>query len=88
MMGWYDGSWGPGGGWFLMMLGMALFWGVVVYAIVSLVRSSGDASVAPTRGQGDTLPHARAQAILEERFARGEIDADEYEARRRVLDGG
>lgn len=87
MMGWYDGSWGPGGGWFLMMLGMALFWGVVVYAIVSLVRSGGNAS-ASGPAQGDRSPHARAQAILEERFARGEIDADEYESRRRTLEGG
>ncbi|KXF50144.1 hypothetical protein AXA44_21435 [Rhodococcus sp. SC4] len=37
---------------------------------------------APPAGQ------ARAREILEERFARGEIDAEEFGDRRRMLDGG
>jgi uncharacterized membrane protein len=31
------------------------------------------------------LPSANAEAILEERFARGEIDAAEFEAKRAIL---
>jgi putative membrane protein len=31
--------------------------------------------------------HARPMQLLDERFARGEIDAEEYEDRRHILEG-
>jgi putative membrane protein len=51
-----------------------LFWIAVVVVILR---------VAPWRRRCDRRPDARA--ILAERFARGEIDAAEYAARRDVL---
>jgi putative membrane protein len=69
-----DGGWGWGG-WLLGTVVMIAFWALVVWAIVSATRHSG-------RGGSD---ERTAEDVLDERFARGEIDADEYEQRRRVL---
>lgn len=65
---------GYGSGW--MGIWMILFWGGVVALIVWGVR----ASRTPSRGRSS------ASAILEERFARGEIDQSEFEARSRALE--
>ena len=77
-----------GGGWVMMLLGFLLFLlvvGAVVAGVVYLVRGlskpSGSASAAQSRDSGP------AQRILDERYARGEIDKDEYEERRRSLNG-
>ncbi|MDJ0348419.1 SHOCT domain-containing protein [Cryobacterium sp. PH29-G1] len=61
---------------------MLVFWGAVVTAGLLLFRrrhlDDGPAgSRRPSRSS--------AEDILDERFARGEIDADEYTARRDVL---
>lgn len=74
--------WGPwDGGWwgFGMGLGMLLFLALIVVGIVLLVRST----VTPPepRREGKT-----ALDILDERFARGEIDRQEYEERRALLE--
>ena len=76
MMGWYhDGiSWG---GWLVMLLGMVAFWGLVVWAVVVLFRDTR--SVDSWRAHRDPLD------ALDERFARGEIDETEYQARAEVL---
>ncbi len=64
----------------LMML---LFWGAVVLAIVVAVRWLGGSG----RTDGPPAGASSALAILEERFARGEIDAEEFEERKRRLSG-
>ena len=76
-----------GGGWVMMLLGFLLFLlvvGAVVAGVIYLVRAlskpSGSAS-AQSRDSGS------AQRILDGRYARGEIDKDEYEERRRSLNG-
>ena len=80
-MMWYDD--GPGwGAWVLMSLGMVAFWGLVAVAVVALVRGLG----GDRGGRGGAAPDARA--VLDERFARGEIDAEEYQARRDLLSSG
>jgi putative membrane protein len=56
---------------------------LIVLAIRWLIRSSG-ASGQPGLGS-DKRGDDTALALLRERFARGEIDADEYEQRRRTL---
>jgi putative membrane protein len=79
-----DWMWHPAWGWGHMMFGglmMIVFWGSLIVLMVLLVRWLG--------GAGDSAPRSRGSAlqILQERFARGEIDKEEYEERRRILNG-
>jgi putative membrane protein len=69
-----------GGGWILGPVMMILFVAVIVAVVVLVVRWLGGAG----SGGAGTQPKA-ALDILEERFARGEIDKDEFEARRQAL---
>jgi putative membrane protein len=80
MWGW-NGHMG-GGWWIVMMGGMVLFWVVLVVGIVWLVRG-------PWTG-GTTWQQERAATpleILDRRFAAGDLSADEYHERRKVLTG-
>lgn len=81
MDGWYGGGWGVGS-WIVMVLMMLLFWGAVVTVVLLLLRRrhSDAGSVASPHSS-----HSDGERILDERFARGEIDTDEYTARRDVL---
>lgn len=74
------GGWWPGMilGWVFMIL---LLVGLVV-AVVALVRWLGRTGGQPA----GSAPPGDARRILEERFARGEIDEDEFTRRRRQLD--
>jgi putative membrane protein len=78
--------WGPDhwgfGGWLVMFLMMVGFWALVVLLVVWLVRGTADRR--PRQGAGRP---SEAIAILEERFARGEIDREEFEERRSTLLG-
>ncbi|HEY7822531.1 MAG TPA: SHOCT domain-containing protein [Acidimicrobiia bacterium] len=65
--------WGFGGFGFLWM---ALFWIGVILLVVWVVRQPEKMNHGP---------HRSALEILEERFARGELDADEFTARRQQL---
>ncbi|MEO6310539.1 MAG: SHOCT domain-containing protein [Leifsonia sp.] len=80
MHGWYSGDGGIGT-WIVMALVILVFWGAVVSVVILLLRRP------PTSTTPDSLraPHHDAERILSERFARGEIDEDEYTARRRAL---
>ena len=70
--------WDSGWAWLWMTMMMVIFWGAVVFIVVAFVR----------RPDRYTARRSDARDILDARFARGEIDADEYEQRRRILDGG
>ena len=79
------GGWHGGWGWGHMVFGslmMLLFLAAVVLTVVALVRWSGGSSE-----RREPSSASRALAILEERFARGEIDREEFEERRRTLTG-
>lgn len=67
------GPWGWGLG-----VGSIVFVALIVIGIVLVVRR-------PSRGEGGRDEDA-GRRILDERFARGEIDEDEYERRRRTLE--
>jgi putative membrane protein len=58
-------------------LGMIVFWGLIILLVVWLVRLFS---------AGKTGTEKSARQILDERFARGEIDREEYEQRKRALD--
>jgi len=85
--GWDWGSgmhpmWWIGGAWGLGMLAMMLvFWGLVITGIVLLIRWLVGAGGGSGLGQSPD----RALEILRERYARGEINKEEFEARRRDL---
>lgn len=74
MIAWYGhpgwGAWG-----WTWIAWMVLFWGGLVAAAIYLIRRRRPASAA-------TDP---AEMVLAERYARGEIDADEYRRRQAVL---
>lgn len=77
MMECFGGTgWGMGMG--MGWIGMLLFWGLVIAGIVALVRWVGAQSDAPAR---------TPLQILQERYARGEIERDQYEIKRRDLGG-
>ncbi|MEU5439867.1 SHOCT domain-containing protein [Streptomyces griseofuscus] len=82
-MFWYDHDVG-GWGWFAMSAGMIFFWAVIIDLGVLLYRAStrpgGSSDHADTRPLDPT-----PEQILAERFARGEIDEDEYHRRLTVL---
>ena len=82
MYGWSDQ--GMGGGWLvMMMLGMLLFTAILAFGLVALWRHNRSGSESTTT----TPSGASAIAILQERFARGELTEEEYLRRLAMLKG-
>lgn len=71
MWGWDNGGWG--------IAWMLLSWGFLVGAIYVIVRAVAGSTT-------DAGRRRESRDILEERFARGEISAEEFEERKRVLE--
>ena len=72
-------------GWGHMMFGslmMVLFWGAVIVVILLAVRWL---AARDSQGAGSPGPGKTALDILHERLARGEIDSEEFEERKRLL---
>jgi putative membrane protein len=76
MMWWYGSGMG-GWGYALMSLGNVLLWALLILGVVTLLRHRSRS--------GSTEPRPTAEELLAERFARGEIDADEFARRRELL---
>jgi putative membrane protein len=73
---WYGngiGGWGMA----LMMIGNVLFWALIILGVIALVRylARGDRTVPAADSRPDP------EQLLAERFARGEIDEQEYRTR-------
>ena len=81
MMFEYGNNWSP---WqaALMWVGMIAFWGLVIWGVYALAtgvnRNSGDDQRDRDRG-------SRARHILDQRLAKGEIDADEFRQLRDLI---
>lgn len=78
-----DGQWGWGS-WILTTGAMIVFWALVITAVVLVARYLVSLSQRPTgttRAAGTTS----AEQVLAERYARGEIDDDEYRRRLTLL---
>lgn len=73
MMWWY-GNGVSGWGMALMMISNVLFWAVVILAAIALIRYL-------TGSARTTEPQSTPERLLAERFARGEIDEQEYRQR-------
>ena len=67
--------WGAGG--LVMMFMMLAFWGLIIAGLVVGLRW--------LVGQGRPAAHDEALEILRQRYARGEIDKQEFDTRRRDL---
>jgi putative membrane protein len=72
--GWGHTIYGP-----IMMI---LVWGSIIFLVVLAFRWLGAGSFQPP---GPQQSHRWALGILQERFARGEIDKDEFEERKDLL---
>lgn len=69
MFAWHDTPW--------MWLSMIVFWSLFVYVFYYVFKSR--------RSSAAEQSSPRATEILEERFARGDISADEYRESRETL---
>lgn len=76
--------WGGGSGWFLGPIMMLLFLVLAVVVVMLVVRWLGGTEGGKTGSSRQT--GSSALQILEERFARGEIDEDEFRKRKRALE--
>lgn len=70
------GAWNHAGGGWWFPFGLIFWLGLIAFAVYFMTRTRG---VHPRRERS-------ARDILAERFARGEIDSEEYEERRSHLD--
>jgi putative membrane protein len=75
MMGWYGGGMGYAG-WMFMGLFWLVLLGLIIWAVVRLL---------PDRREGGHRDAESPEEILDRRFARGEIDAETYQAHRGAL---
>lgn len=85
--GWQSDGWGmmgPGmmGGFGWMGFGavfMVVFWGVVIWAVVAFIQGSSHPGTWESRQQDSAVE------LLKRRYARGEINKEEYEEKKRDL---
>jgi putative membrane protein len=80
MMFWTDHDL-TGWAWVAMTVGMIVFWGLLITLAVVLVRGLNRPA---DQAYG---PRPSPQQLLAERFARGEIDEEEYRRRLGALSG-
>ena len=81
----YDNGGTHWGLWIVMVVAMLVFFGILAWAVVSIIRHrygfATQTTLSPAVAGSDAL------RILDERLARGEIDVDEYTRRRDALKG-
>lgn len=99
MMYWYGDHGMSGWAWGLAVIGMIVFWGVLIAAGVALFRylahsphqqnqaAPGVGTGAPPVSHVSHVSPVPPEAILAERFAKGEIDEEEYRTRLATLRG-
>jgi putative membrane protein len=85
MHGWYGNGFGPGAyalgfPWGGLVMGLVML-GIAVLLVILIVRTTRNHRL------GAGLPAPHALEILEERFAKGEIDAETFRAMKAELEG-
>jgi len=76
MMGYYDNY--MGGYNLFGPLCMIIFWGLIIWAVIILVRRNNGQNV---QGGGEN----KSLDILKERYAKGEIKKEEFEEKKKTL---
>jgi putative membrane protein len=76
MMFWYGSGMG-GWGYAVVTIGMVVFWAAVIYGVVALIRHAGRSGTP----SGESVLPPAPERLLAGRFARGEIDEEEYRQR-------
>lgn len=80
--GWQGGGWGMMGGFSWMWL-MPVFWilflGLIIWAVVAAVRGSSESR------SSDSSKADSALEVLKKRYARGEINKEEFEEKKKDL---
>lgn len=76
--------------WVMWLFGSLMTAGVVVIIIVAVLAITGRSGAQTSKLDGHANPSAqgtrsRARLILDERFARGELSADQYSEHLRIL---
>jgi putative membrane protein len=87
MMGY---GYGDGGPWMwvfggLMMFGVLALIGAVLWATISVTRGAHPGGAGPDISQVELGGGSRTRQILDERYARGEMTAEDYTERLRTL---
>lgn len=80
-------GWGHGTGWFGGIM-MFVFWIALLAGLIVFIRwlwLSTSHKAAGGGGGGDPASGDPALTILRERYAKGEIDKEEYEAKLKIL---
>jgi putative membrane protein len=86
MMMWYNGDHFGWIGWLLGSAVMVVFWALIITAIVLLVRYLVLSRDRLSRTDAKPAAGSRtAEDLLAERYARGEIDDEEYRRRLTLL---
>lgn len=88
MDGWWHGAWWIGMMGLGMLLVLLLFLAIIIGGLYLVVRAFRVDNGRGAIDRGRVTPRSNALSILEDRFARGEIDREEFEERRRTLLGG
>ena len=83
MMWWWEDSWSMGWSW---LFGLLLLIGIVllIVLIVRVVRGGSSRGGNPGTAGLETGP-SRARQILDERYAKGELTAEQYREQVQVL---
>lgn len=88
MMGWSNHGYGMWGGGAFGGFIMVLFWIVILVGVVLVIRYFTGGQMPGRKGPTPYEAPADPLRILQERYARGEIDTEEYEERRKTLESG
>jgi len=82
----YDNGGTHWGLWIVMIVAMLVFFAILAWVVVSIIRQRDGHGGGGGQGPSGTSG-SDALRILDERFARGEIEADEYTNRRDLIKG-